>query len=114
MIGRVMRTMEEDVPDKPDALFDRAAEWMDLAAFAGDERPGATLGVVSGRRRQGKTFLLRALCEVAGGFYFAADEGTDGESLHQIGTALGAHLGLPSALRFDGWHEVCDALLALG
>jgi hypothetical protein len=47
-----------------------------------DERAGATLGIVTGRRRQGKTFLLRALCEAAGGFYFAADEATDGESLH--------------------------------
>ena len=52
---------------------------------------GATLGVVSGRRRQGKTFLLRALCEATGGFYFAADEATDGESLHQLGMALGAY-----------------------
>ena len=67
---------------------------MELAAFTADERPGATLGIVSGRRRQGKTFLLRALCEAAGGFYFAADEATDGESLHQIGAALG---GAPRA-----------------
>ena len=109
-----MRTRQDDVPDKPDDMFDRDVEWMELAAFVGDERPGATLGVVSGRRRQGKTFLLRALCEAAGGFYFAADEATDGESLHQIGTALGVHLGLPSALRFGSWHEVFDALLALG
>jgi hypothetical protein len=51
----------------------------------------ATLGIVSGRRRQGKTFLLRALCEATGGFYFAADEATDGDSLHQIrGGARGA------------------------
>ena len=64
--------------------------------------------------RQGKTFLLRALCEATGGFYFAADEATDSDSLHQIGAALGAHLGLTSGLRFDSWHEVLDALLALG
>jgi hypothetical protein len=95
-------------------MFDRDVEWMELAAFTADERPGATLGIVSGRRRQGKTFLLRALCEATGGFYFAADEATDGESLHQIGAALGVHLGLTSALRFDSWHEVLDALLALG
>ena len=109
-----MRT-QPDVPlGKPDDMFDRDGEWMELAAFTADERPGATLGVVSGRRRQGKTFLLRALCEETGGFYFAADEATDGESLHQIGAALGAHLGLTSALRFESWHEVLDALLALG
>jgi uncharacterized protein len=109
-----MRTLPDSFPDRPDDMFDRDVEWMELAAFAGDERPGATLGVISGRRRQGKTFLLRALCEATGGFYFAADEATDGESLQQIGAALGAYLKLPSALRFDRWHEVFDALLALG
>jgi uncharacterized protein len=103
-----------DLPGKPDDMFDRDVEWLELASFASDDRPGATLGVVSGRRRQGKTFLLRALCEATGGFYFAADEGTDAESLSQLGTALGAHLGTPSALRFAGWHEAFDGLLALG
>jgi uncharacterized protein len=109
-----MRTSPNVLPDKPDDMFDRDVEWMELAAFVDDERPGATLGIVSGRRRQGKTFLLRALCEATGGFYFAADEATDSDSLHQIGAALGAHLGLTSGLRFDSWHEVLDALLALG
>jgi len=109
-----MRTSPNLLSDKPDDMFDRDVEWMELVAFADDERPGATLGIVSGRRRQGKTFLLRALCEATGGFYFAADEATDGDSLHQIGAALGAHLGLTSGLRFDSWHEVLDALLALG
>ena len=88
-------------------MFDRDVEWTALAAFAGDDGPGATLGVVSGRRRQGKTFLLRALCEATGGFYFAADEATDGESLHQFGSAIGSYLGLPSALRLSDWHGGC-------
>jgi AAA+ ATPase superfamily predicted ATPase len=100
--------------DKPGDMFDRDVEWLELASFAGDDRPGAVLGVVSGRRRQGKTFLLRALCEATGGFYFAADEATDAESLSQLGAALGTHLGLTSALRFNSWHEAFDALLALG
>lgn len=54
---------------KPADMFDRDREWAQLAGFATDERPGATLGVVSGRRRQGKSFLLEAVCEQAGGFY---------------------------------------------
>ena len=87
---------------------------MELAAFVSDTRRGATLGVVSGRRRQGKTFLLRALCEATGGFYFAAEEATDGESLYQLGVALGAHLKLPTPLRLSGWHEAFDVLLSLG
>ncbi len=34
-------------------MFDRDFEWMQLVSFAADPGPGATLGVVSGRRRQG-------------------------------------------------------------
>lgn len=109
-----MRAPLEHELDKPADMFDRDVEWMALAAFASDMRPGATLGVVSGRRRQGKTFLLRALCEATRGFYFAADEATDGESLHQLGAALGAHLKLSSGLRLRDWHEAMDALLQLG
>jgi uncharacterized protein len=43
---------------KPAEMFDRDYEWSALTRYIGDEQPGATLGVVSGRRRQGKTFLL--------------------------------------------------------
>ena len=99
---------------KPTDMFDRDFEWIQLGRFAADASPGATLGVVSGRRRQGKTFLLRALCQATGGFYFAADEAADGESLRRIGAALSTHLGTPAPLRFTDWHEVADALLALG
>jgi uncharacterized protein len=99
---------------KPDDMFDRDVEWMELAAFASDTRPGATLGVVTGRRRQGKTFLLRALCEATGGFYFAAEEATSSESLQQLGAAVGRYLNLSSALRFDSWQEAVDGLLGLG
>ena len=42
-------------------MFDRFFEWSRLVTFATSDRPGAELGVISGRRRQGKTFLLRAL-----------------------------------------------------
>ena len=99
---------------RPAGMFDRDYEWTELSRFATDERPGATLGVVSGRRRQGKTFLLSALCQASGGFYFAADEATDGESLRRLGAVLAEHLGAPAPLVFDGWHAAFDALLALG
>jgi AAA+ ATPase superfamily predicted ATPase len=99
---------------RPVEMFDREREWSALSAFATDDAPGATLGVVSGRRRQGKTFLLRALCQATGGFYFAAEEATDGESLRQIGAAIADHLGAPAPLSFDSWHQVVDALLSLG
>ncbi|MEV6342676.1 ATP-binding protein [Actinoplanes sp. NPDC051851] len=99
--------------DRPARMFDRDREWAALSAFATDPRPGATLGVVSGRRRQGKTFLLRALCEAAGGFYFPADEAADRESLNSLGALLGAFTGAPGPIAFDGWHQAIDALLGL-
>lgn len=99
---------------RPPEMFDRAFEWGALERFATNPARGATLGVVSGRRRQGKTFLLRALCQATGGFYFAADEATDAESLRSLGQALGEHLGMPSPLALADWRAAVDALLALG
>lgn len=76
---------------KPDQVFDRTREWQGLAAFASDREPGATLGVVSGRRRQGKSFLLQALAQSVGGLYFAATEATEAESLRLFTEALVRH-----------------------
>ncbi|WP_240956419.1 hypothetical protein [Micromonospora sp. HNM0581] len=75
---------------KPPEIFDRDVEWAELARFATDERPGATLGVVSGRRRQGKTLLLYELARATGGFYFGATEATSTESLRRFGGAVAA------------------------
>ncbi|MCP2326654.1 hypothetical protein HDA40_005161 [Hamadaea flava] len=76
--------------DKPGHVFDRTREWAGLSSFATrpPARPGATLGVVSGRRRQGKSFLLQALTEATGGMYFAATEATEAETLRLFGDAL--------------------------
>lgn len=99
---------------KPADVFDRGWEWSQLARFAGDTAPGATLGVVSGRRRQGKTYLLEALCEATGGFYFAATETVPrAEALRQLGAAIAVYVGTPGTRRFDDWEQAVDALLAL-
>lgn len=100
--------------EKPEEMFDRDREWSALSRFVGDPGAGALLGVVSGRRRQGKTYLLDAACRATGGFYFGATEATDAESLRRIGAALTAHLDPPSPYHFEDWFEVIDALLALG
>ncbi|MFI6588164.1 ATP-binding protein [Embleya sp. NPDC050493] len=100
--------------DKPPEMFDRDYEWSALTRFITDEQPGASLGVVSGRRRQGKTFLLDAACRAAGGFYFGATEAADAESLRRISASLTAHTRPASPHHFENWFEVVDALLALG
>ncbi|MGH3544343.1 MAG: hypothetical protein ACRDPW_00175 [Mycobacteriales bacterium] len=52
--------------EKPTEMFDREFEWSEVVRFASRADPQATLGIVSGRRRQGKTFLLDALCRASG------------------------------------------------
>lgn len=100
--------------DKPSVLFDRDHEWAALSRFITDDQSGATLGVVSGRRRQGKTFLLDAACQAAGGFYFGATEAADAESLRRIAAALTSHLRPPSPFHLANWSEAVDVLLSLG
>ncbi|MCG5448543.1 MULTISPECIES: AAA family ATPase [Micromonospora] len=99
---------------KPAEIFDRDVEWAELVRFAADDRPGATLGVVSGRRRQGKTLLLYELARATDGFYFGATEATPAESLRRLGEALGRHTDAPGPLRLEDWSSAVDALLALG
>ncbi len=98
---------------KPPTMFDRDYEWSELTRFVTLAGRQATLGVVSGRRRQGKTFLLDALCQATGGFYFAATEATQAESLRQLGTALARYSEQPGPYRFDHWDEAVDALMSL-
>ncbi|HZE39115.1 MAG TPA: hypothetical protein VE172_09930 [Stackebrandtia sp.] len=100
---------------KPSDMFDRDWEWSSLTRFVGDEKPMATLGVVSGRRRQGKTFLLMAACDVTNGFYYAATETLPrSEALRQLAEAVARFLNLPGEMRFRDWEEAIDALLGLG
>ncbi len=70
---------------KPARIFDRDRGWRALVSYVENPQPEATLGVVSGRRRQGKTYLLTALAEATGGFYFEAEEGAGAEALRLLG-----------------------------
>src|SRR5215475_12721685 len=95
-------------------MFDRDREWSQLTAFVQDEHAGATLGVVSGRRRQGKSFLLQAACEQASGFYFSAQEATGAESLAILGAALTDYLDPVAPITLADWPTAIDVLLRLG
>lgn len=94
---------------KPAHLFDREAEWRGLASFAADERPGATLGVVSGRRRQGKSYLLQALTAATGGIYFPALELTEAVSLRLFADELIRFTGSPVP-PFRDWMDAISYL----
>ncbi|TDC28012.1 ATP-binding protein [Streptomyces sp. 8K308] len=99
--------------EKPLDMFDRDFEWSELVRFASYAGPEATLGVVSGRRRQGKTFLLDGLCRATGGFFFSATQATEAESLRQFGAAMARFAGQPVPYRFTHWDEAVDTLMAL-
>lgn len=98
---------------KPPHVFDREVEWAGLAAFAGRAAPQAMLGIVSGRRRMGKTYLLRALVEQQGGFYFGATAATEGESLRQFGAALARHAGSRVPFSLANWDDAISYLFDL-
>jgi hypothetical protein len=50
---------------RPPDLFDREAEESDLERFVSSDTPGLRIGILYGRRRTGKSFLLRRLCRAA-------------------------------------------------
>src|ERR1035438_10355670 len=99
--------------EKPSHVFDRDREWTALADFTADARPEATLGLVSGRRRQGKTYLLRSLAAAADGFFFEAVEATEAESLRMFGAALARQSGSAAEFSFPGWEDALRYFLAL-
>ncbi|MGH3275509.1 MAG: hypothetical protein ACRDNZ_14455 [Streptosporangiaceae bacterium] len=92
---------------KPDHVFDREREWAGLTSFASNPHGEAMLGIVSGRRRQGKSFLLEALTSVTGGLYFPALEETEAVSLRTFTSAL-VRQGIPvsrTAAGLGGCHR---------
>jgi AAA+ ATPase superfamily predicted ATPase len=95
---------------KPSWVFDRDREWQGLAAFVADPSERATLGVVSGRRRQGKSYLLQALTQETHGLYFAATEATEAESLRLFADTLVRHTREPIEQPFRDWNDAISYL----
>ncbi|HEX2419476.1 MAG TPA: ATP-binding protein [Micromonosporaceae bacterium] len=102
---------------KPAAIVGRDRQWRSLERFLfeGGTTGPLRLGLVSGRRRTGKTQLLAAACEAVGGLYHACvqDEGDRAARL-RFARAIAAHAGLASFA--DGepapWEDLLRAALA--
>jgi len=91
---------------KPADVFDRDEEWADLAEFAGSSLPGLRIAVVYGRRRQGKSYLLRRVADAVGGLYHLATEQAEAISLRRFGDSLASWAGLSAgAFGFSGWEQ---------
>ncbi|KIQ64650.1 hypothetical protein TR51_10510 [Kitasatospora griseola] len=99
---------------RPKTLFDRTAEWDALAAFASDPRPGPAVGMVTGPRGQGKSYLLQELVRATDGLYFGAQEAAEAESLRRLAEQLVRHTGEGPPPRWRGWEDALEAVLALG
>ena len=100
--------------DRPHELFDRVTEWSDLVDFVEQLALGIEAGFVRGRRRQGKSYLLRRLAEAVSGFYYQAVEEEQSQALAGFGAAIGEYLGVPGGrLAIEhSWHD--ELLTALG
>jgi uncharacterized protein len=96
--------------DRPDHLFDRDREWALLERFWDVKRGGARLGIAYGRRRQGKTALLEAFAESAGGFYWQALEETSAQNLRDFSTAWNEFRGLTEGQEFPSWSSAIASL----
>jgi hypothetical protein len=98
--------LDIEVLGKPSDVFDRDAEWADLGEFVASTLPGLRIAVVYGRRRQGKSYLLRRLADAADGLYHLATEQAEAVSLRRFGDSLAVWSGLsPSAFGFRGWEQ---------
>ena len=92
--------------DKPADVFDRDAEWADLADFVLSPLPGLRIAVVYGRRRQGKSYLLRRLADAVGGLYHLATEQAEPVSLRRFGDSLATWAGLSAgSFGFGDWEQ---------
>ncbi|MEU4228780.1 ATP-binding protein [Nonomuraea sp. NPDC026600] len=105
---------------KPAAIVGRDRQWRAMQRFlhgsgAEETQCGSLrLGLVSGRRRTGKTQLLTAVCEAVGGLYIACvqDEG-DLAARRRFASAITEHAGLRNTIRGEpeSWERLLRAAL---
>jgi uncharacterized protein len=95
--------------EHPQEIFDRVDEWRELAIFVNDP---SRLGVVWGPRRAGKSVLLAALAEAAGGMYVEAVRQDATLNLADLGRAVGERTGVGEVL-YKSWTEAIDGVLSL-
>jgi AAA+ ATPase superfamily predicted ATPase len=100
--------------DKPAELFDRDAEWADLVGFAVDPAVGATLALMYGRRRQGKTLMLELLTDALGGFMVNGVEQSDAQNLADLSAAFSQYAEPAYPVAFTSWAQAIDTLLRIG
>lgn len=102
--------------DKPTHLLDRDSEWSTLTRFVTHPDPHLRLGVVCGRRRVGKSYLLRALADAVDGLYVSAvAEEAPTIARRRFAADIARYAGLSPTLISDdaGWEELLDTAIGL-
>lgn len=91
-------------------LIDRTEELQHLNALW--QSGSAQLVVIYGKRRVGKTALIRAFIDQKPSLYFLADRSTEAENLRLLGQVLGEHFADPLLIRhgLKDWYD-CFAYL---
>ncbi len=91
---------------RPADLFDREREWHDLEHFVTSGLPGLRVAIVHGRRRMGKSYLLRRLAAATSGLYHMALEEEPAPSLRRLAASLTRDAGFPAgSLQLSDWEE---------
>jgi hypothetical protein len=100
---------------RPPGLFDRVAEWSDLAGFTAPGGPDSLrLGVLYGRRRQGKSEILQQLCDATSGLYtLALEQHSKPLALQRFADALAEWAGLPAGINFPTWENALETAVRL-
>ncbi len=88
---------------KPHNVYNRDIEWADLTGFVTAPGPLLRLGIMYGRRRFGKSHLLRGLVESVGGIYHLALQEERRTALDRFAASLGHHHPGTPPIRFDDW-----------
>lgn len=100
---------------RPSGLFNRVAEWNDLAAFTAPGGPDSLrLGVVYGRRRQGKSEILQHTCDATSGLYtLALEQHSKPLALQRFADALAEWAGLPPGIRLPSWENALETAVKI-
>lgn len=101
--------------EKPERVLARDAEWSALSGFLDHPDPRLRIGVVSGRRRVGKSYLLRALAETRRGLYVTAvaEEGV-ALARRRFATEIARYAGIaPDLMRDTDWESLLTTAIEL-
>jgi hypothetical protein len=96
-------------------VLSRDAEWSALTQFVKHADPHLRLGVVSGRRRVGKSFLLRAFAEATGGLYVSAvaEEGVV-PARRRLAAEIARYAGIdPGLIVATSWESLLTTAIEL-